>query len=267
MDSSGFTRGFNDLGVWRLLLYISEKGMSAFLKNTEEPTVAPHTLFEKTWKKTDDSLLHQIETTVYDNPSLLDDYSTEVIIETSKTLQIPNKILDENDGIEEELFKKVYSVEEDDIFTDDNGDETCVYSLAGGLPAFIRRTLPGAKVTSHLSRLICHLRNRKSENNRIYCDIRTGVMDIIAFNGSQLLSASMHGWDSFEDISYQILLLIKAYEISMKKVDIYLSGISEIKNNVASQLREFIENVSFLPLSSIEGVNLPVAGLITLEKS
>lgn len=267
MDTAEPPKTFTDIGVWRLFIYISEQGMSAYIKNIQQPSLPPQLLFETEWKPAEESLLRKIESTVYDNPRLLDDYATEVIIQSGKCLQIPADLIAENQEAEEDFFCTVFKVEPDDIFFDDNGTEFCLYTLTPGLPAFIRRTLPGAKVRSHLSNLICHLRNRTSDMSRIYCDIRNGQMDIVAFSGKELLSASTQYWETPEDISYRILLLMQTYELTRDKVEIKLSGLKAVKTEVSSELRKFVNFVSFFPSSTSSEVKLPLGGLLEIYRN
>ncbi len=262
----GFPPSFSDIGTWHLMIYISETGMSAFLKNHEEQTQPPVNLFETSWKFSEESLKHNIETAVYDNPRLLDDYATEIIIQSRKTLQVPTSIIDENEGADETLFCNIFSVEPDDIFSDLNGEETTIYSLAPGLPAFLRRTLPGAKVKSHLSCLINYLRNRTSDKIRIYCDVRKDEVDLIAFNGTNLISAATQEWSTPDDISYRILLLIQAYDLTAENVEIYLSGQKDGKIESAGRLRDLSLSVSLTAMPSAHNVNLPTAGQIALNR-
>lgn len=237
-----------DTGMWRLILVVSPTGMQACLRHAENENAPLVPLFSKEWPADDSPLLPKIENTVYDNPRLLDDYATDIIIQTPYTLQIPSDLIEENDGIEEKYLSRIYPVEPDDIFTDNNGPETCVYSLAKGLPAFLRRTIPGSRVRSHLSLLINKFRNQTSELKRIYVDIRKEYADIIAFDGKNLISASSQPWQESTDIAYLIFRLMKAYDLTADRVEVRLSGIKDIKSEIASLLREHLSYVVFTPV-------------------
>ena len=52
----------DDTAEWRLAVYITETGMSAYLKNTENPLEPVATLFEEQWQQDETALLRNIET-------------------------------------------------------------------------------------------------------------------------------------------------------------------------------------------------------------
>lgn len=252
--------GFSDTGEWRLILYISDSGMSAFLKNADNVAQAPRLLFTTSWEKDDNPLLPKIENVVYDNPNLLDDYATEIILQTPRSLLIPTKVIEEEEGAEEKYFAQIYSTEPTDIHTDDLGDATCVYSLTPGLPAFVRRTLPGAKVMCHLSHLIRRFRQETSPSTRIYVDIRNNEADILIFNGNDIIMAATHTWREVADIAYHIFAATKCYEIKPEDIEAKLCGNPEQRGELATILRDFIPHVDFLPLpGKIGDLRLPTA--------
>ncbi|MDE6218390.1 MAG: DUF3822 family protein [Muribaculaceae bacterium] len=261
-----------DTGQWRLIALISEEGMTACLRHSRAQAAPPAILFSNHWQDNGNNLLQKIENTVYDNPRLLDDYATEVIIQTPKALFVPSLLLDEI-GIEEDLLGSVYPAEAEDIFTDNahgmasEDKESCIYTLTPGLPAFLQRTLPGARISCHLSVLIEKFRHHTSEHTRIYADIRQKGADILAFNGKNLLSASVQPWESTADIAYRILLLMKSYNLGAENVEIRLSGLSDIKTELANILRKMIGYVVFNPEpSSVTEMGLPLPLAISLEK-
>lgn len=250
-----------DTGQWRLVLLVSESGMSAYLRHNELIGEPPLTLFSKNWEPDTASLLKKIEDCVYDNPRLLDDYATEVVVETPKAIFVPASVIEEG-AEEDELFNNVYSAESEDIITDSIDDVCCIYSLAPGLPAFLRRTLPGAKIRHHLSVLVERLRNQTSEMPRIYADIREKEADILIFKGKSLLSASTHCWMAPADIAYRILLAMQSYGLKSENVEVRISGLAEEKSELAGILRKILSYVVFTPEPSgvaEEGMTLSVA--------
>lgn len=232
-----------DTGLWRLNMRISETGMSACLNPVEDPDAAPVKLFDVSWERDADALLPNIENCVYDHPRVLDDYATEIVVVTSRSLQIPREVVDAP-GDEVDFFREVWDAAPDDIMTDDNGESLCVYSLAPGLPSFLRRTIPGARTRCHLSLLADRFRGQHSELTRIYADIRGEKADILAFRDETLLSASTQPWRDPADITYRILLLMKALGLSAESAEVRLAG--EAKSEVAAALRSLGGYASFI---------------------
>lgn len=231
-----------DTGLWRLDMRISETGMSACLRPAGAVETDPVPLFDVAWERDADSLLSNIENCVYDHPRVLDDYATEIVVVTPRSLQIPREAVD-GPGDETDFYREVWDVAPDDIMTDDNGESLCVYSLAPGLPSFLRRTLPGARTRCHLSILADRFRGQHSELTRIYADIRRDEADILAFRDETLLAASTQPWRDPADITYRILLLMKALGLSADSAEVRLAG--EAKSEVAAALRSLGGYASF----------------------
>lgn len=262
-----------DTGQWRLLVYISDAGLTACLRHVNPQAAPAAKLTDMRWTDDGRSLLEKIENAVYDNPRLLDDYATEIIIQTPKALFVPTGALDEP-GSETDFMERVYPASGDDIFTDGlqlrdhtPTGESCIYTLTPGLQSFLQRTLPGSKVSCHLSVLIDKYRQQTSELTRIYVDIRRGEADIIALNGTQLLSASVHEWQESPDIAYRVLLLMKSYGLTTDGVEVRLGGLPETKTELAALLRKMIGYVVYNhePASAAE-MDIPLALALAIEK-
>ena len=61
------------------------------------------------------------------------------------------EVLGETMRSETNPYNKVYKAEETDVLCDTVNGMCCLYTLCPGLPAFLRRTLSGARVSCHLS--------------------------------------------------------------------------------------------------------------------
>lgn len=189
----------DDTAEWRLAVYITETGMSAYLKNTENPLEPVATLFEEQWQQDETALLRNIETAVYDHPQLLDDFSTEIVICSPRAMWVPEALAGDYEE-QTNLYNKVYKAEETDVLCDTVNGICCLYTLCPGLPAFLRRTLSGARVSCHLSVLARRFMSRGSEMPRVYADIRQGEVDFVVLDDRRMLlastSAGTTGWIS-----------------------------------------------------------------------
>lgn len=245
---------FADTGQWRLIIYISHVGMRAFLKHISDKSRPMAEMFSIGWKDADSAtLLNNIENVVYDHPGLLDDYATDIIIRTSKVCFVPNNFLDEDSVSEEDIFTSLFPGEGQEVIADRLRDCTALFTLVRGLDGFFSRTIPGARIRSHLAVLTEHFRRHKSAGPRIYLDIREGKTDILAFKDENLLSASVQRWKKTEDIAYRIFNLINTYGLKPLEATIYMTGPYEIKNSVTELIRPYCREVTSTPLP----VNLP----------
>ena len=214
---------FADTGQWRLLLKIGVTGLEALLENTLHPEIEPQALCTAKWDLNKDMLRKNIEDAVYNNPRLLDDFATKIILYDPRTLFIPTEIAEETAGAEEELYKKVYTAEEPDIMTDFDKDLTAAWSLAPGVKSFLMRTFPGARITCNLMELVRNLR-KKNEGLTLYALARDGEVDIILLDGENLISASTHEWNHTDDIAYLALNLLEVYGYKLQETNVVLEG-------------------------------------------
>ncbi len=261
---------FADTGQWRLIVYISRLGMRAFLKHISDKSRPMAEMLAVNWQNDDpSSLLSQIENAVYDHPGLLDDYATEIILESQKVCFAPNEILDNGsldseEDAENNIFTTVFPGDDQEVLTDRLPDCTALFTLARGLDGFFSRTIPGARIRSHLAVIAERFRRRKAEGTRIYVDIREKNLDLLAFNNERMLSASVQQWRTKEDILYRIFNMMNAYGLTPDNVHVYLSGSHRIKPEMLDLLRKYCHDVELTSLpAEVNAENpLPLAVLL-----
>ena len=214
---------FADTGQWRLIVNIYTTGMTAFLENTLHADVEPQHLFTTRWEYDPDSLLHNIENAVYDNPRMLDDFSARIVLFDRHTLFIPTKVAEENDGIEEEIYTSLYKSDAADVICETDGDLTAVSSMTPRLKGFLSRTFPGARVSTNLMMQVAALRKEnKGSGKRMEVTVRDAdrEADFILLDGDALISASTHSVSGDDDIIYHLYNIIDAYGIDPEDVKV-----------------------------------------------
>ena len=262
-----------DTADWRLIIHISHTGVSAYLKNEEDPMEPLITLFTENWSREDSGLLHRIETAVYDHPQLLDDFSTEIIINTEKSIWVPRKEIEREASSEDayrdetDLFNLVYKASEEDIFIDEQGDRTCLYTLVPGLLPFIRRTLAGARTWCQQTLAVRRFGEQVSDMPRFYVDIREGEADYYGFDGKKLLFAVTHPWREMMDIAYRVFNMLDIWKLDKANTQVMLSGNRDVRNTLMGFLREHLNFVMLTMLpSSISKSDLPLAVGLAMTK-
>lgn len=260
---------FADTGQWRLIIHIGRHRMCAYLKHISDTSKPIAELFDvhfnNQWSKHRNEpeasqLLSKIENIIYDHPGVLDDYATDIIIETPFIAFAPSEILNNEEDSEFEIFSSLFPGRDDNPAIEPLGQFAAIYSLTSGLEDFISRTIPGARLRSHLGVMIEKFRNHTSDTARIYADIRDKELDLITFNTSSFLSASVQAWQTPEDIAYRIFHLMQAYDIPADEVQIHLSGIKETRREVIDLMRKFCNYVvnTTLPSANISP-SMPIA--------
>ena len=219
---------FADTGQWRLLLNIYGDGMEAFLENTLHPDIELQKLCKVEWDPRNDSLCRNLEEAVYNNPRLLDDFATRIVVFDPRTLFIPKSLAEESAGSEEELYQKIYKASAKDVMFDSEGDITAVWCLAPGVKSFLMRTFPGARISCNLLEKIRTERKRLKDLGRdadtpetaedgemkVIKEVRDGEVDLILMKGTSLISASTHPYSSWEEIENLITNLKTAYRLT-----------------------------------------------------
>lgn len=214
---------FADTGQWRLILEIGYTGLNAFLENTLHPELESQLLCSVSWDQNKDLLRQNIENAVYNNPRLLDDFATRIIIYDPKTLFIPTEIAEQYTGAEEDLYQKVYTAEPQDIMTDTDRDITAVWSLAPGIKSFLLRTFPGARITCNLMDKVRSLR-KDCKGIKLFASARDKEVDIIFLDKENLISASIHEWNHPDDIAYLAMNLLDIYGYKPEETFFEISG-------------------------------------------
>lgn len=255
------TVDFTDTGLWRLVIYISRKGMTSLLRHIEDASQPLVRLFTVEWEADDARLLSKIESTIYDNPRVLEDYATDIIIESRQLTWVPTRLVQEED-IEREIFGAVFPTVADAPMTDTAGDLTALFRLTGGLSAFIGRTIPGARVRSHLTVLADYMRGISSESPSIFADIRDNEVDVILFDNRRMLAAVTHDFGAVSDIGYRIFQLLDTYSINPAEATVSLSGSGENVAELSAMLTPYCRNVCRTPLPVGDGDNIPTAAAI-----
>ncbi|MDE6294583.1 MAG: DUF3822 family protein [Muribaculaceae bacterium] len=252
---------FTDTGLWRLVIYISRKGMTSLLRHIEDASQPLVRLFSVSWDVDDARLLSKIESTIYDNPRVLEDYATDIIVESRYVTWVPSRLVQEEE-IEEEVFTSVFPTLSDTPMTDTAGDLTALFSLTAGLSAFIGRTIPGARVRSHLTVLADYLRNITGDSPAVYADIRENEVDILLFHNRKMLAAVTHDFSAVSDIGYRIFQLLDTYNVNPAEATVSLSGKEENVSELSAILSPYCREVGMTPLPVDSADNIPAAAAI-----
>lgn len=255
-----------DTARWRQTLYISACGIQAYLKNVESPEEPVSCIVDRKFKITDDALLSEIENTVYDNPMLLDDFSTDIIIETGKYLWVPEEIMNE-EGLAEDIYNAVYTAGDEDLMADDVNGCYCLYNLCPGLRAFLLRTFPGSRMMCHISVLFSKFVERGADGKSVYIDIRDNEADYIGFDGKKLLCAGTHEYSDYKDIMYYLFNLMEGYALPKNETQVYISGKRHDKSALIATLRKYVKYVMLTMLPSpVRKEEMPLGAAFSVNR-
>lgn len=257
----------DDTAEWKLVIYISKSGMSAYLKNVENPLEGIVELFQEKWEEDEFQLLKRIEECVYNHPQLLDDFATDIVICTDKLLWIPESAVDDEQD-SSDLYCEVFPTDDENIFTDQIGDILSVYSLTEGLPSFLRRTLSGARVRNHFTILLEKFSKQISDQPTLYVDIRDGEADYLLIDDGKLLLGATHSWNNPMDIGYTVMNVFNVYGLNPREASVSISGMMEDKQHLVKTLREQISYVMLTKIpTAMSGRDIPLSALLCLARN
>lgn len=261
--------GLADTGQWKLIVEVSQSGLCALLKNVIDPYTPKVVIARVSWEKNSEKLLENIESAIYENPKILDDFATQIIVKSSKAVWIPSLLIDDED-YDPEYFTKIYPADTTDISADIGLNETCLFTLTPGLNSFLNRTLPGCRISSHLSvlkneyeRLQKILSDSENSNHEtVFINIRKDEADIFAFKGSRFYCGAVHPWKDITDIVYKVALICQCFRFDNKATNIVIGGNVMPTDDVAETFSKFFPAVFpvILPgLSASQEVSLTQA--------
>ena len=263
---------FTDTGQWRLIVSLGADRISAVLKNMVEPSIPATLFFRKEFPSAEGNLLREIETAIYDNPRMLEDFATHIIVTTPYALWVPCEFTDD-DEFDPNLYTCVYNAQPEDIFSDFGEQEVCLYSLTPGLNSFLQRTLPGCRISSHLSVLKPVFENREIEKagadataesaKTIYINIHGQSADIFAFENGKFLCGATHCWVALSDIAYKAMLIAKTYGLPHEETDLIIISDEDNAEGMTSLLIDLFRNIEFHNLPDLcREMDIPLTAAI-----
>lgn len=263
MEQQSDNIDYADPAFWRLTVCMGAGRLYACLRNTSAAAAPLRTLVNRVWNAPPEETLRHIENAVYDNPSVLDDYSADIIIESDRALWVPAALTADEDSIAD-AYRMVYDAADDDVFCDTEGSASCLYHLTDGLGAFIRRTFPGARVTSQHTRLYRHFRRIPADGDTLYADLRGEKADILIMRRGELLQSSTHNATSAREAQYHILNCLTTAQADIAGAEIFISGHKERRRELTELLREQMPMVRSALLPNIAGADedMPTAALL-----
>ncbi len=249
-----------DTGKWHLLLYISPVSLQAWLRPKTDIHQPGVELFRCEWEENMEGILHEIENAVYDHQVVLDDFSTDIIIETAKCVWVPRD-LGEIDGGYEEAFAISYPDDSEEMEIDELQKETCLYFLTPGLKSFLRRTFPGTRIRCHQVLLAAHqLSGNKIDDAEIFCDIRNKEADIVLSRSGELISCLTRSWNEPTDIAWYLFNLMNLHSMNPATAKIRISGNESAQRDLEAFIKPYVESIVKYEKGEIPGIeNIPLA--------
>ncbi len=256
-----------DTGEWHLTIFFSRRRAHAFLNHLLDPTVKKRILLDERWKTSEKNLFQKIETVVYEHPTLLDDYSADIIISTPDTLWFPAEMMSDESAMEDAYRMIFPQADPADLFIEKDEDLCAITSGAAGLKSFMGRTFPGARISSREMILMRKFRSYPGGGCRLYVHLEDEEVILTSFDGHNLLCAATHEAHTATEAMYVVMMLLQAYSLDPKSTEIFISGDRHLRAELLPMLRKHIRCVmhTMLP-SDLEANGIPLASALTARK-
>lgn len=252
-----------DNGQWHLAVCISDQGVGAWLVPDASLGRSPKVLVSECWEPSGEGLLRRIEDAVYDNPTILDDYSADIIIESDRQLWLPSELYPSDEDCAE-AYTKIYGGSEFDVLVNESGTEKNAFSLTAGLKSFMQRTFPGARIWSQQT-LLKEAAMQPHDSFKCLVDIRENAADIVVLRRGELLCAASHPWKSETDISYILMNILNTYEADPAGTELIFSGIREVRQNLGRTLQPYLKSIS-QKNHDLDGKAIPTAVYLAINR-
>lgn len=256
-----------DPADWHLCAYLGADNLSAYLGNTSDPAEPVTEVLRSSLKNDGDSLLQQIENTVYDNPYILDDFSADIILSTQKFCFAPSE-LSSTPEASEHIFTSLYpEIRPDDIFCDTSDRYSCIYTSEPGLKDFIFRTFPGSRVSCEAMVLTDKFSNYPGGGQRVYLHCGDDLSYIIAFTGKNLIFSTSCRCTDDMDAVYYTLNAMQVYGLAPDATEIYVSGRKERRADLVRMLRGYVGYVMMATLpKAFDALPFPLSVSLVMSK-
>ena len=252
-----------DTGQWHLAVDISKHGFGAWLLPDSNLGRQPRTIIRQAWLPEEEGLLERIEDIVYDNPTLLDDYSADIIVESDRQLWLPEELYPTDEDCAE-AYTSIYGGNMIDVMVNDLKREKCAFMLTPGLRSFMQRSFPGARIWSQQS-LLKEAAMHTLDSVKCAIDVRETAADIILLDRGRLLCASTHLWKTETDIIYYLFNILLTYSIEPKDTDLVFSGIREVRHNIGKTISQYFKTLS-QKNHDLDGKAIPTAVYLAINR-
>ena len=250
---------YADTRRYDLLTEIGETEVTGWFRPFGVPEAVPEPGVSTVWTPGAD-ILTEVEKAVYDNPVLLEDYHLKLVVNTPRVLYFPTDIPPQ---LIEESMAAVYNASPDEYFTERQGEHTAAFHLCDGMKAFLGRTFAGVTPRHHLSALKEAFGSQnRGTGVRVYADLRSPWMNLLAFRDNNFLHASVHQCLETADAAYFIFALWQSLGLAADEGELNVSGPRQQRSELMTMLREHLNYVMLTLLPRLEGAETIPASVL-----
>lgn len=245
---------FSDHSVWRLSLTVGMGGIEALFFDSVRRVCVPY--MRRTWECAPADVLGRVEDAVYEDPLLLDDYRTSILVRPSATLLVPPHMVDEDDRDgNARALDAVDASESKDVWCERIGETMALYSTPKGVKDFLARSFLTEDVHHVLKPVVEHFADKAKADGgeKVWVHVGRGLLDLVAFRNGVLLHAG--SWQCAEpaDAAYFILFAWRALGLDPAQGELCVSGDEGLCRSLMPMLRRHINYVGLTVTATVLG--------------
>jgi Protein of unknown function (DUF3822) len=205
-------------------------------------------------RKRDKTQLSTFKDAFFEDVLLKEPYRiTKIVYTTPHFTLIPSKFY--NDAQRSIYFENLTDRSENVVFEADslkNIDFRNVYILDKQMLSFTVSTFPLAKQYHVFTALIqgCQKIAETRQGHQIFANIRDGFVQILFFDGKDLVFANAYPFQTPQDLIYYIMMVYEQFKLNPESIPLSISGNMTEDSDIFKYIYRYIRLVSFISAPS-----------------
>lgn len=193
-----------------------------------------------------ETYLKQLETSIYENDSLLKEYRKIYVIFSSDRFTLIPAFFAEKE--EADIYYDFCFEKRNETIQSNKLVRNNCYNLFGtdpGISAFLQRTFHTPIFIHHISPLCEYFHNKSRLGNfsKMYIQIQPRFIDILSFNPQGLNFVQTYKYRHTNDVAYYILNAWKQLNLDQQKDELQITGTAQIRKEISDILKKYIVNI------------------------
>jgi len=231
----------SDHARWRLLLTVGESCVRAVFH--DQAAKRQLLYLDRNWHCDPADALGRIEDAIYEDPAILDDYITGILVRPTRMILVPSAEIDPGD---EEAAADMLSLldlsENKDVWIEPvEASLTAVFSTPAGVKDFLLRSFPTEDVHFALRPMLAYLLSGQTPvAERVWVHFDERTLDIVAMAGGMPVLVNTRAYNDPADAAYYIIMAMRALSLSESDAEVMLSGSAVVRREIMPVLRKYL---------------------------
>jgi hypothetical protein len=174
---------------------------------------------------------------------------SKIVFTTPHFTFVPNKFYNETEHAT--YFQNLTDFTEDTAFEADsmkNLDFTNVYAIEKNIQNFTQSTFPLAKRFHVFSALIqgCQKMAEVRNGHQIFANVRDGFVQILFFDGKELIFANAFPFQTPQDLIYFIMMVYEQFKLNPESIPLSISGNMTEDSDIFKYIYRYVRLVNFI---------------------